>query len=875
MKDDVRTPKEIFDQAYEIASPVERQAYLDQACTDAPGLRQKVEALLQAFDDAGSFLQKPAFEASSMAPFDPNSTIIEQASDREPETTDDQGSGIRNQETGNPNPDSRFTIPASCSIGPYRLIRKLGEGGMGTVYLAEQDRPIRRQVALKIIKPGMDSAPVIARFEAERQALTMMDHSSIARVYDAGTTASEPGGVSPGRPYFVMELVKGVPLTRFCDENKLTLRDRLSLFEQVCQAIHHAHQKGIIHRDIKPSNVLVTTQDGKPVPKVIDFGLAKAIEQSLTEQPLLTQFGAVLGTPVYISPEQADVGGAGVDTRTDVFSLGVLLYELLTGTTPLDGSKLRVVGIADFLRMLKEEEPPKPSVRVAEMGDKATTIAALRRTDRAKLAKLLRGELDWIVLKALEKDRNRRYETAVDFAKDVQRYLTDEPVAACPPSTGYRVRKFARKHRTLLASVTAFVGLLVGLVVVLVVSNQRLGRANEQLHLALDMGDGVVQALTQNGSKIRDKQKSILRNLLNKYSQFLSDPGKAEDARAMRAATQLRMAFMSVLIEDFDHAESGYRGAIDSYEGLAGDFPRIPIYRSQLAKSHFNLGILLRELNRRPEAEAAFRHAINSHEKLAQELPEVPLHRGDLADDWNNLGAVLSEQTKLPDAEKAYRQAIASGEELVGQYPDFSNYQINLAASCSNLGNVVRDQNHPSEALIWYGKAIASLDAIVAQKQSSDDARFALRCASWDRANALGQLERHVEAVADWKRAISLDDGTGLRNLQLFLDAAEMAEKLQVQAPQPGGAVSAVLLYGAARANAKAIAAAEATSEPSLARYYTIRALSLLQHAKATGFFRDAQSVERLKNDPDFAHLRENPSFQALLKAPASETISK
>jgi serine/threonine protein kinase len=295
---------------------------------------------------------------------------------------------------------------------------------MGTVFMAEQTQPVQRRVALKVIKAGMDSRQVIARFEAERQALAMMDHVNIARALDAGTT-------EPGRPYFVMELVHGVTITKYCDDNHLTPRQRLELFVPVCQAIQHAHQKGIIHRDIKPSNVMITIYDGKPVPKVIDFGVAKATEQKLTERTLFTQYGTMVGTLEYVSPEQAEMSALGADTRSDIFSLGVLLYELLTGSTPLSHKRVKEAAFAEILRMIKEEEPPKPSTRLSDSTDSLPSISAQRHMEPAKLTRSMRGEVDWIVMKALDKDRNRRYETANGFAMDVQRYLADEPVQAC------------------------------------------------------------------------------------------------------------------------------------------------------------------------------------------------------------------------------------------------------------------------------------------------------------------------------------------------------------------------------------------------------------------------------------------------------------
>jgi serine/threonine protein kinase/tetratricopeptide (TPR) repeat protein len=380
--------------------------------------------------------------------------------------------------------DDPVTERPGTVIGPYKLLQQIGEGGMGTVYMAEQSHPVQRKVALKVIKPGMDSRQVIARFEAERQALALMDHPNIAKVLDAGTINGERGHVSApstrgadatplasadatrlaGRPYFVMELVKGVPITRYCDEHHLTPRERLELFVPVCQAIQHAHQKGIIHRDIKPSNVMVCIYDGKPVPKVIDFGVAKATGPKLTEQTLYTEFGAIVGTFEYMSPEQAQLDQLDIDTRSDIYSLGVLLYELLTGTTPLERKRLKEVAVLELLRLVREEEAPRPSTRLST-AEALPSIAANRGTEPKKLTGLMRGELDWVVMKCLEKDRDRRYETANGLAQDIERHLHDEPVQACPPSAGYRLRKFVRRNKgPVLAATVALVALVGGVV---------------------------------------------------------------------------------------------------------------------------------------------------------------------------------------------------------------------------------------------------------------------------------------------------------------------------------------------------------------------------------------------------------------------------
>src|SRR5262245_5868546 len=397
--------KQVFDRAVEIESRADREAYLAQACAGSAQLRQRVEALLRAYERSGDFLEPPAEESSANP--EPAASVLHEG-------------------------------PGSI-IGPYKLLQQLGEGGMGTVFMAEQTQPVERKVALKIIKPGMDSRQVIARFAAEKHALAMMDHPNIARVLDAGTTAS-------GRPYFVMELVKGVPITQYCDEHHLTPHQRLELFLPVCQAVQHAHQKGIVHRDLKPSNVLVARYDERPVAKVIDFGVAKAVGPRLTEQTLFTEFGQMLGTVEYMSPEQAGLNQLDIDTRSDIYSLGVLLYELLTGSTPLETQRVKKAAILEALRLVREEEAPKPSTRLSTT-DQLPSISAKRGLEPRKLSLLVRGDLDWIVMKSLEKDRNRRYETANALAADVQRYLHDEPVQACPPSVGYRFRKFASRNR--------------------------------------------------------------------------------------------------------------------------------------------------------------------------------------------------------------------------------------------------------------------------------------------------------------------------------------------------------------------------------------------------------------------------------------------
>ncbi len=654
----------IFWDAAQLAGAGERDAYLDGACAGDAELRRRVEQLLLARSKAAGFLESPALVATA-----------------------DEALGER---------------PGTL-VGPYKLMEQIGEGGMGLVFVAEQQQPVRRRVALKVIKPGMDTKQVVARFEAERQALALMDHPNIAQVYDGGETAS-------GRPYFVMELVKGVPITLFCDENRLPTPQRLELFVHVCQAVQHAHQKGIIHRDLKPSNVLVAVHDTAPVVKVIDFGVAKAVGQQLTEKTVYTQFTQMIGTPLYMSPEQAGQSGLDVDTRTDVYALGVLLYELLTGTTPFESERLRTVGLDELRRIIREEEPPRPSTRISTLGQAADTVSANRQSDPRKLSQLVRGELDWVVMKALEKDRNRRYESASAFAADVQRYLHDEPVQACPPSAWYRFRKFARRNKgaLVLASMVVLAGLLAmgGLVVNNWLVTREKERADRNLVRARDAVKKNLTLISQDpdlkAKGLEPLRRKLLATAREYYAEFVREHGDDPALRSEFADVRMLLASITEEIANKTEAIEEYEQALVLCQQLVDAQPAVAAYQRLLARCHGSLGRLYQSVGRFREAEAALLKALAQQEELERSEPSVVQYRKDLATTHNSLGILYGSSGRFKQGEGAHLKAADIWRQLGSQHPAIAEYQSNFASAQNNLGALYEEMGRPEDAETAY-----------------------------------------------------------------------------------------------------------------------------------------------------------------------------
>jgi len=654
--------------------PGERTAFLNGECGDDSGLRAVVEALLRDHEKAGSFLSGDAVVSAGL-----NTEIA-----------------------------SHMPEEAGGRIGPYKLLQQIGEGGCGIVWMAEQEHPVRRRVALKVIKLGMDTKQVIARFEAERQALALMDHPNIARVLDAGATDA-------GRPYFVMELVRGIKITKYCDDNNLTTEARLGLFTQICHAVQHAHQKGIIHRDIKPSNILVTLHDGVPVPKVIDFGIAKATTgQQLTDKTIFTAFEQFIGTPAYMSPEQAEMSGLDIDTRSDIYALGVLLYELLTGQPPFDPKELLASGLDAMRRTIREQEPPRPSTRLSTLlAADLTAVAKHHQSDAAKLAHTLRGDLDWIVMKALEKDRTRRYETANGLALDIQRHLNDEPVTACPPSSIYRFRKMVRRNKMVFAAGSAVIAaILLGLgVSSWMFFKER--RARERAVAAEQEQERLRQS-----AEIQEKKATAEATKNEQVAQFLTD--MLRSLASSEALRRDRTALREILDKTAERASKDLKDQPDVGATLRFNLGKVYLELGDYAKSealhrealaiarmiwgneHGNvmaclaaLSLVGTKIGNFAEAEKMQREALAIARSLyGKEHPVVAVQLTDFA-------TILRLRGKLAEAESVQRESLTINRKLLG------SEHVELAASLAGLAAILDDCHRPAEAESLFREALA------------------------------------------------------------------------------------------------------------------------------------------------------------------------
>ncbi|HSU55693.1 MAG TPA: serine/threonine-protein kinase [Candidatus Dormibacteraeota bacterium] len=682
---------EVFEAALELPSG-EREAFVEQASAGDPEFLKRIRALLDAAEDGADFL----------TPLTPNPgqplPAIEKPGDR---------------------------------IGRYKLLEQIGEGGCGVVYMAEQEEPIRRKVALKVIKLGMDTRQVVARFEAERQALALMDHPNIAKVYDAGATTT-------GRPFFVMELVRGVRITDYCNEKRLATAQRLELFNQVCQAVQHAHQKGIIHRDLKPSNILVTVNDGQAVPKVIDFGIAKATSgERLTDKTVFTAFHQFMGTPAYMSPEQAELTSVDIDTRSDVYTLGVLLYELLTGQTPFDASELLEAGLEEMRRTLREKEPARPSTRLSTLGaEKLRATAGLQGLEPPKLISLVRGDLDWIVLKCLEKDRARRYQTANALLTDIQRHLSNEPVSARPRSRLYEFQRTIRRHKLGFA---AGVVVMMTLFLALGISTWSLAKEKRARHRAdleaakssqtarflEDMLRGIDPKTAQ------ERDTTLLRDLLGRSATRVSED--LTNQPLVEAHLENTIGNIYAALGEFETAEQMARNALALRRSEASGQP------ADLAESLFDLAHHLWSQGKLSEAEQFAREGLNTATNLVTNIPgkKDALVAKSLA----QLGVIVQDQGKLGEAEDLFRQSLAVRKQVPGQdHPAVAQTLNTLSGVLTLEGKLGEAETANRDALKVFGFSF---------QQSDADALY-------NRGNTLFDRGRLTQAEACFRQALAL-----------------------------------------------------------------------------------------------------------------------
>jgi eukaryotic-like serine/threonine-protein kinase len=781
---DFQRLEQVLAEAAARADPGERVAYLDVACGEDRELRGEVERLLAANEKAGDFLECGVGSAEC--------GVWNAEGDL----------GMQKAEGRMQNADTDLVEKAGSVIGRYKLLEEIGEGGFGVVYMAEQTEPVQRKVALKVIKAGMDTREVVARFEAERQALALMDHPSIARVFDGGiigASDSQPSTLNSqlplGRPYFVMELVRGIPITEFCDQRKLSTVERLKLFMQVCHAVQHAHQKGIIHRDLKPTNILVTLVDGEPVPKVIDFGVAKALGQKLTDKTLFTGFLKMVGTPAYMSPEQADLSGVDIDTRADIYALGVLLYELLTGVTPFDGETLHQAALDEIRRMIRETEPPKPSTRLQTLvaadvrrltsksedrrpkseADRASLRLLLQ--ERKELINLVRGDLDWIVMKCLEKDRGRRYETANALARDIEHHLKQEPVAAVAPSALYRAGKFVLRHRFGVATAAALtLALALGLAAALVGFGQAMHARDHAERIAKEEArqrqmaeanyqtarEAVDQMLTRLAADLTDQprmsrvRRRLLEDALRFYQGFLQQKGNDPELRHAVAQTYMRVGNLYLSLGQWDKSLESWGNALRLLQALAQRNPDAAQYREEMASAHGALSYANRWHDRPAETVAHSRKVVALYEQLQREFPAAPeyLSRSARAhvDLGNALGVWGAPRKHLEESDQALRLY----GELRTRFPDLPEDLGLLSHIRHWRGNALEDMGRFEEAEQQYRQTHELRTGLVAEQPGSADLRGSLAHIKTYLGDLLAQTGRPKEGEKLIREAIAI-----------------------------------------------------------------------------------------------------------------------
>ena len=747
--------------------PAELPALLDRECANDPVLRKRIEKLLAA-------------HLSSDGTWE---SVTEHTRGG---TQDRAGLEVRPKDT----------VIGSVLGGKYKLIESIGHGGMGNVFMAQQTEPVKRLVAVKVIKAGMDSRAVLARFDAERQALAMMDHPNIAKVLDAGATEL-------GSPYFVMELVKGVPITKFCDDNKLTPRQRLELFLPVCEAIQHSHQKGIIHRDIKPSNVLVAMYDDRAVPKVIDFGVAKATGQALADVDLVTGFGSLVGTPEYMSPEQAGFNNLDIDTRTDIYSLGVLLYELLSGHTPVDRKSMEKAAVIEILRIVRDVEAPLLSAKLSSINT-LPNVAANRQTEPKKLATQFRGELDWVLHKALEKDRARRYSTANGLASDIQRYLADEIVEARPPSKLYKLQKFFKRNQgqvlaaslVLLSLLAGFAGTTWGLIraehrrveaegarseeatqrsiaqaneAQAVLAKEEEGRqrtiAETEKQRAIESRNRALDALRATTGEDVEKligekkvlspnERAYLEAIAQRWQVFADQEGNDKLSRDIRGEGHLRVANLWDHLGRREDALLEHEQAEKIYQELTTEFPKENIYAESLATCLNNFGLVLNHLGRRVEALTKIRTGLAIQTKLADEFPDKSDYGVALAGSYHNVALVNDALGNRSEALESYLKGMEIEEKLANLFPDRPNYRQRLATSHSNLGVLLVGMGKHQDAQSQYDKAIAIREKLAADFPTQREHVVDLATSHNNYGNLLSTLGQSEEAVQRYRSAV-------------------------------------------------------------------------------------------------------------------------